>query len=324
MAKLTFGWGMFRQLLDYSNPDSVQIKAAYLSNAPASPQTVTTGITAHAGGGQTSAVALTTYFNNITTCATAGDSVKLLTATAGQIQVVTNNGATAVDVFPFLGDTINGGSADAAIRLAVGETIVFTCIDATDWKADFAGAGTVGNPSLPVGTTNKGFYQVSTNQLGASVAGALVGGFDSNGIFTGVISEQTSTVGVSVDGTLLKDGLAIAKATPVAINTTAVATAAQIVSGYITSTSAAAVAITTPTATAIAALIGAVQGTYFDLVIDNSAGANTVTLTLDASIEVVTPAVTGGDTLTVSTANAIGVFRLVFTSGVAAKIFRIA
>src|ERR1017187_855014 len=40
--------------------------------------TVTTGITAHSGGGQGSAVALTTYYNNVTVCATDKDSVKLL------------------------------------------------------------------------------------------------------------------------------------------------------------------------------------------------------------------------------------------------------
>lgn len=119
-------------------------------------------------------------------------------------------------------------------------------------------------------------------------------------------------------------GLKVTKPTSVAINATATATAAQIVSGYITSTSAAATSITTPTATAIGALIGATRGTQFDLVIDNSAGANTVTLVLDASISVNTPAITGGATLTVSTANSIGTFRIIFTSTTAAKIFRIA
>ena len=118
-------------------------------------------------------------------------------------------------------------------------------------------------------------------------------------------------------------GVLVRRPAPVAINATVTATPEQIVSGYITSTSAAATTITTPTATAIGALINAQRGTSFDFMIDNSAGANTVTLTLDGSITVNTPAITGGATLTVSTANAIGTFRLVFTSPTAAKIFRI-
>lgn len=185
--------------------------------------------------------------------------------------------------------------------------------------------GLVSDLSLKIGADlNNGLYGVSDTQLGIAVEGVLVGGANVNGLFTGNISEQVSTVGVTVDGALLKDGLHITKAVPVAINATATATAAEIVSGYITSTSAAVVTITTPTAASIAELIGAVKGTSFDFTIDNSAGANTVTLALDASIAVVTPAITGGATLTVSTANALGVFRIIFTSGTTAKIFRIA
>lgn len=286
MAGLRFGWGFFRDLIDwtpatqtaYGNP---QVKADFLKLAADAPTTVAPAVTAFAGGGQGSATALTKDFSNITVCATAGDSVKLPAAIAGLTYTVTNRGAASANVFPATGDTINGGSANAAIALPVGATLQFVAINTTDWKSN----------------------QVT--------------------LTTNTIAESTAAAGVTVDGALLKDGFLVSKMTPVAINTTATATAAQIVSGYITSTSAAAVGITTPTATAIAALIGAVQGTTFDLYIDNSAGANTVTLTLDASIAVVTPAVTGGATLTVSTANAIGVFRLVFTSGTTAKIFRI-
>ena len=63
-----------------------------------------------------------------------------------------------------------------------------------------------------------------------------------------------------------------------AINATATATAAQVVAGYITSTSAAATAITLPTGTLLGAALGATQGTALDLYIDNTAGASTVTI----------------------------------------------
>jgi len=65
---------------------------------------------------------------------------------------------------------------------------------------------------------------------------------------------------------------------PAAINATATATAAQVATGYITSTSAAATTITLPTGTLLGSALGAVQGTVHNLYIDNTAGANTVTI----------------------------------------------
>ena len=66
--------------------------------------------------------------------------------------------------------------------------------------------------------------------------------------------------------------------TATAINATAVATAAQVATGYITSTSAAGTSITFPTGTLLGAELGATGGTIFELVVDNTAGANTVTM----------------------------------------------
>ena len=63
-----------------------------------------------------------------------------------------------------------------------------------------------------------------------------------------------------------------------AINATATATAAQVATGYITSTSASPTTITLPTGTAIGAAIGAAKGTVLDLYIDNTGGASTVTI----------------------------------------------
>jgi hypothetical protein len=109
-----------------------------------------------------------------------------------------------------------------------------------------------------------------------------------------------------------------------AVNVTGGITALELSGGLITSTSAAAVLATLPTATALATQLGAVQGTRFTFVVDNSAGANTVTVGLGAGITVNTPVILGTDTLTVSTANVVGVFEVVFTSTTAAIIFRIA
>lgn len=108
----------------------------------------------------------------------------------------------------------------------------------------------------------------------------------------------------------------------VAVNATATLTGAQIKSGLITSTSVAAVTATTPTATALATALGAKSGTWFDFAIDNSAGANTVTLAVGTGITTATAVVTGGDTLTVASGE-VGLFRLYFTSTTGAKIYRL-
>lgn len=118
--------------------------------------------------------------------------------------------------------------------------------------------------------------------------------------------------------------------TPAAINATATATAAQVATGYITSTSAAATTITLPTSTLIGAAIGAVQGTVFDLFIDNTAGANTVTITPDSSqvksqvAQVATYGVPTFGLFTVASGTTgLGCFRLVFSSATAASIARV-
>lgn len=113
-----------------------------------------------------------------------------------------------------------------------------------------------------------------------------------------------------------------------AINATATATTDQLLTGYITSTSAAGTSITLPTAVQVVAALRGVgitvaRGTTFDFIVDNSAGASTVTVVVATGIVAPTAAITGGATLTVSTANVVGRFRLFFTSTTAASIFRI-
>ncbi len=116
---------------------------------------------------------------------------------------------------------------------------------------------------------------------------------------------------------------AVVPQTSAAIDVTATATGAQVATGYITSTSAAAVGITLPTATALGLALGASAGTRFIFTVDNTAGANTVTVVVNTGITAATPVITGGATLTVSVANAIGVFMVVFSSATVAKLYRI-
>jgi len=95
----------------------------------------TDAITAFAGGGQGSAVALTSQINSITTSATAGDSVALPTSIAGHSVQVSNIGAAYADVFPISGDLIDELSVNIAVSLAPGQSIIFTCSVAGSWKS---------------------------------------------------------------------------------------------------------------------------------------------------------------------------------------------
>lgn len=108
-----------------------------------------------------------------------------------------------------------------------------------------------------------------------------------------------------------------------AINSTNTATAAQVATGLITSTSGAATSITLPTATQLATQLGAVRGSHFEFIVDNTAGANTVTMIAGSGITVAS-ALTGGTTLTVpATTSGIAIFRVTFASTIAATLARI-
>jgi hypothetical protein len=106
--------------------------------------------------------------------------------------------------------------------------------------------------------------------------------------------------------------------TTAAINSTNTATAAQVATGYITSTSAAATAITLPTGTALGAQIGAVRGTVLDLYVDNTAGASTVTMVVAVNGILSTAAAdtagSFGDLTIAAGATGIGRFTIMFSS----------
>lgn len=106
-----------------------------------------------------------------------------------------------------------------------------------------------------------------------------------------------------------------------AINSTATATAAQVATGYITSTSGAATTITLPTGTLLGAALGATQGTTFDLYVDNTAGANTVTMAVAVngikSDAANTTAASFGQLTVASGVTGVGRFTLMFSSATA-------
>ena len=109
--------------------------------------------------------------------------------------------------------------------------------------------------------------------------------------------------------------------TTAAINATGTATAAQVATGYITSTSAAATTITLPTGTDLGAAIGASRGTVLELYVDNTAGASTVTIAV-ATNGILSTAATDtagsfGDLTIAAGATGLARFTIMFSSATA-------
>jgi len=106
-----------------------------------------------------------------------------------------------------------------------------------------------------------------------------------------------------------------------AINATATATAAQVASGYITSTSAAPTTITLPTGTLLGTALNATRGTVLDLYIDNTAGASTVTVAVATNGILSTAAVdtagSFGDLTIAAGVTGLARFTLMFSSATA-------
>lgn len=135
-----------------------------------------TGITAYAGGGQANATALTGRWNNVTTVATAADSVKLPAATAGLTVTVRNGASNSLAVFPASGDAINALSANASITVPTLGVMTFTAINSTTWYSSIGvteGAQTIaGAKSFTSNVDVKGAINASRNAgvLGGSIS----------------------------------------------------------------------------------------------------------------------------------------------------------
>lgn len=106
-----------------------------------------------------------------------------------------------------------------------------------------------------------------------------------------------------------------------AIPITATATAAQVATGYLTSTSAAAVTITLPTGTLLGAALSASKGTIHELYVDNTGGANTVTIAVATngilSDAAATTAASFGQLTVASGVTGMARFTLMFSSATA-------
>jgi hypothetical protein len=159
--------------------------------------------------------------------------------------------------------------------------------------------------SGPVRSEN-GFQSISIN--------ATTGAVTVNGTF----GSATSVTDLTTTNLVFTDQN---HPTTAAINATATATAAQVATGFITSTSAAATTITLPTGTLLGAALGAVKGTVLELYVDNTGGASTVTMAVAtngilSSAAADTPG-SFGDLTIAAGATGIARFTIMFSSATA-------
>jgi hypothetical protein len=108
-------------------------------------ESITDSITAHAGGGQANAVALTTEINRITTVATVGDSVSLPVSIAGLTIIVINHGANAAQVFGAGTDTIDDVLTTVGVSQMAGSVTIYSCTTAGAWYSNGIGTGYAGS-----------------------------------------------------------------------------------------------------------------------------------------------------------------------------------
>ena len=95
-----------------------------------------TAITANTTSTQASGEALYEGYNEISTVAVIGDSVTLPSAVIGMAVTVYNAGALPADIFPAVGDNIDGLAANLARSIAPGETLTFFAHTVAEWLVD--------------------------------------------------------------------------------------------------------------------------------------------------------------------------------------------
>lgn len=97
----------------------------FANTAAAVTGSVATGITAGATQTQAGATPLTASSNVVGTVGTTNDGVILPAGAVGDDVFVRNSGANTVKVYPPVGGSINGGTANAAVTLAAGASTRF-------------------------------------------------------------------------------------------------------------------------------------------------------------------------------------------------------
>lgn len=114
-------------VITQANTSESQIAA---QTAGTFPRTTAGILTAFATGGQANATQMTGVSTNVTTVATAGDSVKLPPGIAGGSFCLSNSSANAMQVFGNGTDLINNIASATGVSHAAGSNAVYFCVSA--------------------------------------------------------------------------------------------------------------------------------------------------------------------------------------------------
>lgn len=150
-----------------------KIAAKYITMSGLFYESAADALTAHAGGGQGSALALTAQTNRITTVATAGDSVALPPSVPGLEITVVNSGANPMQVYGSGTDTINDVATATGVPQMQNSICIYACSVAGKWYAEGTGqgyaAGLMTESAADALTAHAGGGQASALQLTASI-----------------------------------------------------------------------------------------------------------------------------------------------------------
>lgn len=230
--------------------------------------------------------------NASTTAATAGGAIAIkggIGATSGAGGAVNITGGTAGATAASVGGAVNitsgvsgvGNGASGAVTLRSGVATAAntgTLTIATGAPATSGNSGALSVFSGVAATGNSGALTIGSGAVTTGTSGGVT--ISTGNAGTGPSGDITLSPGTAstVVGKIITSNAIIQKHKTAAINATATATAKEVATGYITSTSAAPTTITLPTGTLLGAELGAAQGTVHDLYIDNTAGASTITV----------------------------------------------
>lgn len=155
----------------------------------------TNSITAFAGGGQTSATAMTSTINRVTTVATAADSVRLPAATAGRAVTVTNSAALSMQVFGATTDTINGVATATGVPQPAGTTVRYVSPADGTWYAFNFGTSSTGYVGRLYDELNKPGFEISPGTVSSvnyvTAFNSATGDGTNNGVGIGPVGTDT-------------------------------------------------------------------------------------------------------------------------------------
>lgn len=151
---------------------------------------------------------------NIVEIVGAGGAVKLPPAKIGEVVSIVNDGANALDVYPFLGDDCGSG-VNTAISLAVGESAMFESLEDGIFKKTYSSVSSALIGSLYAEIFGVDGDYAATVGLGTAVpfpnAGPLTSGFETTSNSIKVLADGDYLVEVDISSIDEPGQLVIAK-----------------------------------------------------------------------------------------------------------------